>query len=119
MEVTFYEKNNVGVLEIYGRLDAYNAPELKARFELVMAKTPYYIFDMLGCEFIDSTGLGMIVACLKSASQQGGDIRLARLQDKPRMVFDITRAYKIFHIFDDLDAAMLSYEMEFDTASQS
>jgi anti-sigma B factor antagonist len=65
---------------------------------------------MKGCEFIDSTGLGMIVACLKSASQAGGDIRLARLQEKPKMVFDITRAYKIFQFFDSLETAVASYE---------
>ena len=113
MTLNFYEKNNVGILEVSGRLDAYNAPELKAKFEQISSVTPYFVFDMQGCEFIDSTGLGMIVTCLKSASQQAGDIRLARLQDKPRMVFDITRAYKIFHIFDDLEAALLSYEIEF------
>ena len=113
MTINFTEKDNIGILEIKGRLDAASAPELKAKFDTLVGKTPYYIFDMQGCDFIDSTGLGMIVACLKSASQQGGDIRLARLQDKPRMVFDITRAYRIFHIFDDLEAALLSYEMEF------
>lgn len=112
MNLNFYEKNKVGVLEIQGRLDAYNAPDLKSKFEQSISKTPYFIFDMSGCEFIDSTGLGMIVACLKSASQAGGDIRLVRLQDKPKMVFDITRAYKIFQFFDSVDAAMDSYALE-------
>lgn len=114
MTINFYQKNNIGIMELNGRLDAYNAPELKTKYEQIAGTTMYFVFDMKECGFIDSTGLGTIVACLKSASQQGGDIRLARLQDKPRMVFDITRAYKIFHIFDDLEAAVMSYEMEFD-----
>lgn len=114
MTLNFNQKNNVGIIEINGRLDAYNAPELKAFFDQVAEKTTYFVLDMFGCEFIDSTGLGTIVACLKSASQGGGDIRISRLQDKPRMVFDITRAYKIFHIFDDLESALLSFESEFD-----
>jgi len=112
MTLNFYEKNRVGILEIVGRLDAYNAPELKAKFEQLASQSPYFIFDMQGCEFIDSTGLGMIVACLKSASQAGGDIRLVKLQDKPKMVFEITRAYRIFQFFDDIDTAMDSYELE-------
>jgi anti-sigma B factor antagonist len=112
MNLNFYEKGKVGIMEIQGRLDAYNAPELKTRFEQLRDKTPYLIFDMKGCEFIDSTGLGMIVACLKSASQAGGDIRLVSLQDKPKMVFDITRAYKIFQFFDSVDSALASYELE-------
>jgi len=115
MNLNYYSKNSVGVLEIGGRLDAYSAPELKSYFDSISSNTTFYIFDLKECEFIDSTGLGTIVACLKSASQNGGDIRLAQLQDKPRMVFDITRAYKIFHIFDDLDAALASYESGFDS----
>ncbi len=116
MELTFTNHNHIGVLHIVGRLDAYNSSELKSYFDQVSLDTTNHIFEMGGCEFIDSTGLGTIVACLKAASQNGGDIRLANLQDKPRMVFDITRAYKIFHIFDDLDAALLSFDSEFNNA---
>ena len=112
MNLNFYEKNKVGILEVEERLDAYSAPELKHKFEQIIDKTPYIIFDMKGCEFIDSTGLGMIVACLKSASQAGGDIRLVNLQEKPKMVFDITRAYKIFQFFDVMDSALASFEIE-------
>ena len=112
MEINFYEKNKVGVLELNGRLDSYSAPELKRKFEQCVSTTPFIIFDMKGCEFIDSTGLGMIVACLKAASQAGGDIRLVSLQDKPKMVFDITRAYKIFQFFESMEAALDSYELE-------
>ena len=115
MNLNFETNKNIGIVSINGRLDAYNAPELKAFFDQVASKTAHFVFDMDGCEFIDSTGLGTIVACLKAASQNGGDIRIARLQDKPRMVFDITRAYKIFHIFDDIEAALSSFENEFDT----
>jgi anti-sigma B factor antagonist len=110
MTLDFYEKNNAGILEIKGRLDAFSAPDLKNVFEQMIGRTPNIVFDMKGCEFIDSTGLGMIVACLKSASQAGGDIRLANIQDKPKMVFDITRAYKIFQFFDSADAAVNSYD---------
>ena len=83
-------------------------------YDQVADKATNFVFDMAGCEFIDSTGLGTIVACLKSASQGGGDIHIANLQDKPRMVFDITRAHKIFHIFDDLDAAVMSFDQDMD-----
>jgi anti-sigma B factor antagonist len=110
MTLDFYEKDNAGVLEIKGRLDAFSAPDLKNMFEQMIGKTPNFVFDLKGCEFIDSTGLGMIVACLKSATQAGGDIRLAMIQEKPKMVFDITRAYKIFQFFTNIEAAVASYE---------
>ena len=79
-------------------------------YNSVADKAVNFVFDRSRCDFVDSTGLGTIVACLKSASQGGGDIHIANLQSKPRMVFDITRAHKIFHIFDDLEAAIISFE---------
>jgi anti-sigma B factor antagonist len=114
MQVNFRQDNSVGIIEVEGRLDAYNAPELRAKYDSVADKAVNFVFDMAKCEFIDSTGLGTIVACLKSASQGGGDIHIANLQSKPRMVFDITRAHKIFHIFDDIDAAVMSFDQDWE-----
>ncbi|HCM15997.1 MAG: STAS domain-containing protein [Candidatus Cloacimonadales bacterium] len=114
MQLIFKQQNDVGIIEVHGRLDAYNSPNLRAMYDKVCNNAVNFVFDMQNCEFIDSTGLGTIVACLKSASQGGGDIHIANLQSKPRMVFDITRAHKIFHIFDDLDAAVASFDRDWD-----
>ncbi len=107
----FTKKDNVGILEISGRLDAYTAPNLKTLFKDLMDETRYFVFDLHALEFLDSTGLGSIVSCLKSATANGGDICIARMADKPRMVFEITRAFKIFEIYDDLDAAVESFDL--------
>ena len=107
----FTKKDNVGILEITGRLDAYTAPDLKSLFKELMDETRYFVFDLHAMEFLDSTGLGSIVSCLKSATANGGDICIARMADKPRMVFEITRAFKIFEIYDDLDAAIESFNI--------
>lgn len=113
MTLEYRQEYKVGIIEINGRLDAYNSPKLRELFDSVADKTVNFVFDMKACEFVDSTGLGTIVACLKSASQGGGDIHIANLQDKPRMVFDITRAHKIFDIFDDLETAINSFDEDF------
>ena len=107
----FIKKDNVGVLEIAGRLDAYSDPNLKNLFKELMEETRYFVFDLHKMDFLDSTGLGSIVSCLKSATANGGDICIARMADKPRMVFEITRAFKIFEIYDDLDAAIESFNL--------
>jgi len=112
MDISFALKNKVGVIKLSGRLDAYGSKILRDEFNQVADKAVNFVLDLEQCEFIDSTGLGTIVACLKSASQGGGDIHIANLQDKPRMVFDITRAHRIFHIFDDLNAAIFSFDQE-------
>jgi anti-sigma B factor antagonist len=109
MEINSYEKNGIAIIELEGRLDAGAAPKLKNKFRELSVKQHNFVFDLKKMEYVDSTGLGCIVACLKTVSEQNGDVKLACLQDKPRIIFEITRAYKIFDIFDDLDAAVGSF----------
>jgi len=109
MNITVKSNTGVAVLSISGRLDAVSAPLLKKEFTNLLKDNRHFVFDMAGMDFVDSTGLGSIVGCLKSAVESDGNIKLLHLQEKPRMVFEITRAYKIFEIFDDLDTAIKSY----------
>lgn len=110
MELTFEMKENVGVLKVIGRLDAYNSPEFKESFTKYSEQTVNFALDLSSVDFLDSTGLGIIVACLKSISEKDGDIRIVNPSEKALMVIEITRAYKIFEIFDDVDVAVMSYE---------
>jgi len=109
MNIAVNNNDEATVISVGGRLDAAGAPLLKKEFSQLLRENKNFVFDLAGMDFIDSTGLGCIVGCLKSAVEIDGNIKLSRLQEKPRMVFEITRAYKIFEIFDDLDAAVGSY----------
>ncbi len=109
MLINSYDKNGITVIELEGRLDAGAAPGLKNKFRELSAKQRNFVLDLAKMEYVDSTGLGCIVACLKTVSELNGDVKLACLKDKPRMIFEITRAYKIFDIFDDLNAAVDSF----------
>ncbi len=64
------------------------------------------VLDAGNLDYIDSAGLGVLIALLKRTTERGGDIRIARLGSKARMVFEITRAFKIFEIFDTVEEAM-------------
>ncbi len=110
MEFEFSQQGDVGVVAIVGRLDASNAGALKTSFNGRLKDVLKFVFNLEGLDAIDSTGLGAIVACLKYASEAGGDIKIALLPPKPRMVFEITRAHRIFDIYDDLAAAIESYQ---------
>jgi anti-anti-sigma factor len=83
MELNFKQENKVGIIEVKGRLDAYHAPELRTLYNSVADKAVNFVFDMAQCDFVDSTGLGTIVACLKSASQGGGVFTLPICRRSP------------------------------------
>ena len=109
MEPILEIQNGIGVLQIEGSLNASNVSQFKTQFAKYLDETNKFVLDMEKLEAIDSTGLGAIVSCLKKVSEAGGDLKIALLQTKPRMVFEITRAYKIFDIYDNIDAAIESF----------
>ncbi|MDA3838202.1 MAG: STAS domain-containing protein [Candidatus Delongbacteria bacterium] len=109
MKTIIIYKGDVGVISVTGRLDASNTTTFKEEFLKWLNETNEFVLDLSRLEFIDSTGLGGIVACMKYASEKDGDLKIACLQSKPRMVFEITRANKIFDIYDDVATAVESY----------
>lgn len=109
MEIEFEIQSDIGVMQIGGKLDASNASLLKSQFVEHLDETTRFVLNLENLEAIDSTGLGAIVSCLKKTSEIGGDLKITSLQSKPRIVFEITRAYKIFDIYDSVDAAVESF----------
>ena len=112
MKISYEKKGKVGVIGITGRLDASNEKELKDTFRTYLSETIYFVLDCSELEFVDSTGLGAIISILKNTTELNGDIYIANLQEKPRMLFEITRAYKIFEVFDDVDTATATFKEE-------
>lgn len=109
MKFDFTLKDQVGIVTINGRLDASNVALLKKEFKNFLTETTDFVFDLSGLEFLDSSGLGAIISCLKNTIKKGGDIKLAHLTAKVKMVFEVTRAEKIFAVFPDQESALASF----------
>ncbi len=110
MEIVQEQVNGADVLRLEGRLDASSAKEIKDRIsDLAKNKRVNLVVDMAGINFIDSSGLGSLVASLRSVNKLGGDIRIASLQDQVRAIFELTRLHRIFEIFDDSLTAAKSF----------
>jgi anti-sigma B factor antagonist len=112
MDISFKSEGDIAILKISGRLDAQSADDLKGFFAGALEKAHCFIFDCTELEFMDSTGLGALISCLKKALSKGGEIRLANINSRIRIVLEITRAKKVFGIFDSVDNAIASYKMD-------
>lgn len=100
---------NIGIAEITGRLDASNSNDLQKAFLAWQQQTPMIVFDCSALDFLDSSGLGAIVGCLRKALELNGDLRLASLNATVAMVFELTKAKKLFSIFPDTQQAIASF----------
>lgn len=82
-----------------GEIDVATAPDLRdALYRLVDRGERAVTVDMAAVSFIDSSGLGALVAALKRARQQDGDITVVNLHGAARKVFEITGLLEVFGV---------------------
>jgi anti-sigma B factor antagonist len=90
-----------------GRLTVVTAPQLRAVVaERIAAGDRLIIVDLSSTEFVDSSGLGALVSCLKSARQAGGDLRLVAPTDQVSMVLRMTNLDRILQPRASVDDAL-------------
>jgi anti-sigma B factor antagonist len=95
------------VVEVSGEIDVYTAPRLReALIGLVDGGNYWLIIDLEGVEFLDSTGLGVLVGGLKRVRAHDGGIDLVCTQGKLLRIFRITGLSKVFSIYDSVAAAL-------------
>ena len=94
------------LLTLRGEIDVYTAPRLRqAIIDLVDGGAAHIIVDMSAVDFLDSTGLGVLVGGLKRVKVKDGSLSIVTSQDKILKIFDITGLNKVFPIHDSVDAA--------------
>lgn len=110
MKINVSELNDVTILEIEGRLDASNVNIFRDNFKNLMTNHHYqFVVDLDGVSFLDSSGIGILVASLRSIRELNGDIKISNIKDHVRSIFELTRLHQIFEIFDSTEMAALSY----------
>ncbi len=104
------ETRQVGVrtvVEVGGEIDVYTAPKLRDTIsELVAAGRYHLVVDMQAVEFLDSTGLGVLVGGLKKVRAHDGSLELVCHQDRLLKIFRITGLAKVFVIHADTEQAL-------------
>lgn len=67
------------------------------------------VIDFETVDYIDSSFLGGIVTALKIMTKYNGDIKVVNLKPTVKALFEITRLYKVFEIFEKREDALLSF----------
>jgi anti-sigma B factor antagonist len=97
------------VLEVSGEVDVYTAPALRDRItDLLDAGQQLLIVDLAGVEFLDSTGLGVLVAGLNRAREVGGSLALVCPQERVLKLFRITGLDEVFTVHSTVEEALAS-----------
>lgn len=88
--------DDLAVLHCEGRLNMVAAPALRASIEQSVADgQARVVVDLAKISFIDSSGLGSLIAGLKRARQAGGNLRIAAATEQVLMVLKLTNLDRV------------------------
>jgi anti-sigma B factor antagonist len=95
------------IVAVGGEIDVYSAPRLRERLlDLVEEGSYQLIVDMEAVEFLDSTGLGVLVGGLKRVRAHDGWIDLVCTQSRMLRIFRITGLNRVFSIYNSVPEAV-------------
>ena len=95
------------VVEVGGEIDVYTAPRLRETLiSLVEGGSYHLIIDLEGVEFLDSTGLGVLVGGLKRVRAYDGTIDLVCTHRRILRIFRITGLDKVFRTYESVKEAL-------------
>ncbi|WP_431039821.1 anti-sigma factor antagonist BldG [Streptomyces sp. P9-1] len=95
------------IVRVGGEIDVYTAPKLREQLvELVNDGSFHLVVDMEGVDFLDSTGLGVLVGGLQRVRAHEGSLRLVCNQERILKIFRITGLTKVFPIHTSVEEAV-------------
>ncbi|MBX9695021.1 MAG: STAS domain-containing protein, partial [Cyanobacteria bacterium] len=89
--------------------DALNAPALKSEIQAFFKPRMLTILDLTQVEFLDSSGMGAILASMRHLNSMEGQLKLAGVSKPVQTLFELVRFNRILEIFPTLDDALKSY----------
>jgi anti-anti-sigma factor len=98
------------VIELSGEVDGSAAGVLSDAYEQAVRtdQAPCVLLDFASVDYINSTGIALIVSVLAKARSEGRQVVASGLSDHYRQIFAITRLSDFIQLYDDVDAATAS-----------
>lgn len=108
---TVVEMPGVVVLQLHGNIDRTATGALTAAYEQGFADPPggdpgRVVLDFSDAEYINSSGIAIIVSVLARARAEGRAVAATGLTDHYRHIFDITRLSDFIEVCADLETAV-------------
>ncbi len=111
MELAVEQVADVTIVEIpVDELDASNTGELKHDITPIVEATNKLVIDLTRLRFVDSSGLGALLSCLRQLTAKGGDLKLCGMPKQVRAVFELVRMHRIFNIYPTREEAIRAFQ---------
>jgi anti-sigma B factor antagonist len=111
MEIAVDKIESVAVAAVpVDELDASNAGEFKRDIAPVLQANTKLVLDLSRLRFVDSSGLGAMLSCLRQLTGKSGDLKLCGMSKQVRALFELVRMHRIFDIYSTKEEAVKAFQ---------
>lgn len=107
LEIQITDAGGYLMVRVVGDVDLESAPALTAVLKARIGPRPI-VLDLGGVEFMDSSGLGVLVGAHKETAAHGGALVLAAASPRVHKIFKVTKLHKVFALYETVDKAVES-----------
>ncbi len=114
MKIKEKMEGDIAVLTVSGNM--MGGPETAALHEkvksLIAEGLTNVVIDIKGVKWMNSSGLGILMACMSSLQQAGGKMKLASVTDKVKSILMITKLIELFETYESAERAVAKFMEE-------
>ncbi len=111
MKMDTREERGVTILAPRGKI--MGGPEATLLHEelhtLVKNDKKSVVIDLSGVDWMNSSGLGILISGLTTLRNHGGELKLSRVTDKIQSLLTITKLVTVFETYDSTEQAVASF----------
>lgn len=87
-------------------LDAGNVKAFRDAIAPILDSNTTVVIDMSNLSFVDSSGLGSLLSCLRTMHSRNGELRLYGMSKPVKALFELVRMHRIFPIYNSREEAL-------------
>ncbi len=111
MQPTVEHVDGVAVVSVHlDELDISSVDDFNHDIAVIMEENKKLVLDMSRVQFIDSSGCGAIIACLKRLADAGGDLKLCGVNKAVATVLQLIRLHRICDILESREEAVQAFK---------
>lgn len=110
MVIRFKERNGTLIVHMSGELDHHSAEESRIRIDNKIDELGVHsiLFDFSGVNFMDSSGIGVVIGRYKKVSDFGGRTGIINMKPAIKRIFEMGGLFKIIKEYKSLEEALES-----------
>lgn len=110
MKIREERNQDICIYNLEGEININTSGELRKAFDnIIKNDDKKVLIDFKDVSYIDSSGLATLIEMLQRLKKIGGSLRISNMNERVKNIFEITKLYKLFDIFDVRQEALKEF----------